>query len=254
MKNPIIFKNVSKSYLKTKGRYSLLTDFIGDSIFPYKERSANNSNLLRALSNVSFTLDKGEVLGIIGRNGAGKSTILKLISKITYPDRGQVRSEGRIGSFIELGAGLHVELTGRENIYLYGTILGMKKSEIDQRFWEIVDFAELRKFLDTPIKRYSTGMYSRLGFSVCAFCNPDILLVDEVLAVGDAHFQAKCLSKMTSFARSDKTIVFISHNLDAIAKICTRVIILNKGKIKNIGKPRAMVREYLAKYGRVSLE
>src|SRR3989344_5913134 len=210
MKDAVNFKNVSKAYLKTKGKYGLLTDLIGENFFLFKKNKASKNNVIKALNNVSFKVKTGEVLGIIGRNGAGKSTILKLISKITYPDKGQVEAQGRVGAFIELGAGLHVELTGRENIYLYGTILGMKRAEIDEKFEEIVDFAELHKFLDTPIKRYSTGMYSRLGFSVCAFCDPKILLVDEVLAVGDAHFQKKCLAKMESFAKSDKTIIFIS--------------------------------------------
>ena len=254
MENSIIFKNVSKSYLKTKGRYGLLTDLIGENLFKVKNKTVDKNNMVNALSNVSFEVKRGEVLGIIGRNGAGKSTILKLISKITYPDRGQVQSRGRIGAFIELGAGLHVELTGRENIFLYGSILGMKKSEIDARFSEIVEFAELKKFLDVPIKRYSTGMYSRLGFSVCVFCSPEILLVDEVLAVGDTNFQAKCLAKMESFAKSDKTIVFISHDLGAIEKICDRVILLDHGKVAADGSAKRIINIYLDKYTDTSLE
>lgn len=254
MENTVIFKNVSKSYLKTKGKYGLLTDLIGENIFNFKKTKRNTNNVVKALNNISFEVARGDVLGIIGRNGAGKSTILKLISKITFPDRGRVEAKGKIGAFIELGAGLHVELTGRENIYLYGTILGMKKSEIDKRFEEIVDFAEIHKFIDTPIKRYSTGMYSRLGFSVCAFCNPNILLVDEVLAVGDAHFQQKCLSKMTSFSKSGKTIIFISHDLDAIRRICNRVILLDCGTVVSDGDPKKIISHYLENYAQKSLE
>ena len=224
MKSTIIFNNVSKSYIKTKGKYGLLTDAIGENMFGFFKQKRRENNVVRALNNISFKLKSGDVLGIIGKNGAGKSTILKLISKITFPDKGSVYADGRIGAFIELGAGLHVELTGRENIYLYGAILGMKKKEIDSKFKEIVDFAEIHRFLDTPIKRFSTGMYSRLGFSVCAFCDTEILLVDEVLAVGDINFQKKCLQKMQSFAKSNKTIVFISHDLN---KICTRVMLLD---------------------------
>lgn|SRR3989344_1608686 len=248
MKNVVVFKNVVKQYDVSRLKYGLLVDAI-DHLF-YKligkknTRSSINNEII-ALNNVSFNVDSGEVLGIIGRNGAGKSTILKLITRITYPDRGRVTSQGAIGAFIELGAGLHYELTGRENIYLYGSILGMKKKVIDSRFNDIVNFAGISRFLDMPIKKYSSGMFSRLGFSVCAFCDPDILLVDEVLAVGDASFQKKCLLKMQQFKKAGRTIVFVSHNMDAIERICTRVIWLDRGKIKDEGKPKEVINRYL---------
>jgi len=240
----IFFSNVTKTYYTSKGKYGLLRDTLGQILSPFFSGNRHVRPTVLALKNVSFNIKRGETVGIIGRNGAGKSTILKLISKITYPNSGKIFVDGKIGAFIELGAGLHHELTGRENIYFYGTILGMKKKEIDRKFAEIVDFAEIRKFLDIPIKKYSSGMYSRLGFSVCAFCNPDILLVDEVLAVGDINFQKKCLDKMASFAR-EKTIVFVSHNLEAIKKICTRVIYLENGRIAKMGNTLKVVNYYI---------
>ena len=242
----IVFENVFKSYYVSKGKYGLLTETLANLI-PQKSKKTHLENQVNALKNISFSVNKGESLGIIGRNGAGKSTILKLVSKITYPDSGKITAIGRIGAFIELGAGLHPELTGRENIYLYGAILGMRKKEIDGKFDEIVDFAEIRKFLDIPIKKYSSGMYSRLGFSVCAFCDPDILLVDEVLAVGDVNFQKKCLEKMNEFKKAGKAIIFVSHNLDAIKNICDRVIYLERGKIKKEGNPKQVIDFYLRK-------
>ena len=238
----VSFENVTKTYRISKGKYGLLTEVLSDALGSVFNNRNNNSNHI-ALKNISFNIKKGEVVGIIGRNGAGKTTILKLISKITYPDKGLVNVNGKIGAFIELGAGLHHELSGRENIYLYGAILGMTRKQIDEKFDDIVDFAEINKFLDTPIKKYSTGMYSRLGFSVCAFCDPDILLVDEVLAVGDVNFQQKCLDKMSSFA-GKKTIVFVSHDLKAIKRICKTVIYLEKGRIKNIGNPQGVIKTY----------
>jgi len=244
----IKFEKVTKDYDLSRLKYGLLVDtFSGlfNIILRRQQKSINNKFV--ALKDVTFSVSGGETLGIIGRNGAGKSTILKLISKITYPDTGKITAVGRIGAFIELGAGLHYELTGRENIYLYGAILGMKRKEIREKFDDIVNFAGIRKFLDIPIKKYSSGMYSRLGFSVCAFCDPDILLVDEVLAVGDASFQNKCLLKMEEFRKSGKTIVFVSHNLDAIKAICSRVIYLEKGKIVKVGKPKDIVNFYLSR-------
>ena len=240
----VSFENVTKTYRISKGKYGLLSETISDGLELILARKKTGRNLIAALKNVSFKIKKGEVIGIIGRNGAGKTTILKLISNITYPDKGLVNVYGKIGAFIELGAGLHHELTGRENIYLYGAILGMARKQINEKFDKIVDFAEIQKFLDTPIKKYSSGMYSRLGFSVCAFCDPDILLVDEVLAVGDVNFQKKCLVKMHSFAR-EKTVVFVSHNLDAIKQICTRVIYIKSGKISSWGAPNSVIKTYL---------
>lgn len=257
MKSSVIeFKNVSKSYSISRHKYRRISDDVSlafKKLVTRDQRSLVDEKFY-ALKNVSFRVDQGINLGIIGKNGAGKSTILKLISKITYPDSGNITVNGRIGAFIELGAGLHPELSGRENIYLYGAILGMKKREIDEKFRDIIKFSELEKFLDTPIKRYSSGMYARLGFSVVSFMNPDILLIDEVLAVGDKNFQDRCLMKMAEFARSAKSIVFVSHNLDAIKTICNRVILIDHGQIKADGTPKAVIDDYLAKYANRRLE
>lgn len=184
-----------------------------------------------ALKDVSFEVEPGEVLGIIGRNGAGKSTLLKVLSRITEPTEGRVEISGRVASLLEVGTGFHPELTGRENIFLNGAILGMKRAEIVRKFDEIVDFAELEKFIDTPVKRYSSGMYVRLAFAVAAHLDPDILLVDEVLAVGDVAFQKKCLGKMSEFSSGGRTIIFISHNLNAVSALCQSAMLLEKGRL-----------------------
>lgn len=186
---------------------------------------------LWALRDVSFDVREGEILGIIGRNGAGKSTLLKILSRITAPTSGAVKIKGRVGSLLEVGTGFHPELTGRENIYLNGAILGMKKAEIDRKLDEIVDFAEIERFIDTPVKRYSSGMYVRLAFAVAAHLEPEILIVDEVLAVGDAAFQKKCLGKMEDVAKVGRTVLFVSHNLLAVGSLCTRSILIQKGSI-----------------------
>ena len=183
-----------------------------------------------ALDDVSFEVKRGEVVGIIGRNGAGKSTLLKILSRITKPTKGTAEIHGRVGSLLEVGTGFHPELTGRENIYLNGAILGMRKAEIDRKFDEIVAFAEVEKFIDTPVKRYSSGMHVRLAFAVAAHMETEILLVDEVLAVGDAQFQKKCLGKMSEIGKHGRTIVFVSHNMPAIRKICSRGIVLSEGR------------------------
>src|SRR3989344_5449148 len=243
----IEFKSVNKSYSISRFKYKRLADDVGQifqRVLTQKRRTIQKEKFV-ALTNVSFTVKRGESLGIIGENGAGKTTILKLISKVTYPDSGDIKVNGKIGAFIELGAGLHPELSGRENIYLYGAILGMKKKEIDEKFGDIVKFSGLRKFLDTPIKRYSSGMYARLGFSVVSFMDPDILLIDEVLAVGDKNFQQKCLTKMHNFSKSDKTLIFISHNLDAVKKICDKVLVIEKGKIVFEGSTDLAIKTYL---------
>jgi len=247
MTGEIIFNKVTKSYKITKAKYGLLRDAIVESFTRKLKRVVVPDNRAVALNRVSFRIKRGESVGIIGRNGAGKTTILKLISKITYPEKGEISTQGRIGAFIELGAGLHHELTGRENIFLYGAILGMNKKEIDEKFNDIVNFAEIHKFLDTPIKKYSSGMYSRLGFSVCAFCNPDILLVDEVLAVGDVNFQKKCIAKMHDFKKEGRTILFVSHDMEAVRSISERVVYLEKGRIVRSGNPREVIDYYLSR-------
>ncbi|MBI5357156.1 ABC transporter ATP-binding protein [Candidatus Collierbacteria bacterium] len=242
MVNSVInFHHVSKQYVKQRLRYGMLSEtigrlFINDHSGKAGSRSAGqqstiNHNVIKALDNVSFDINKGEALGIIGPNGAGKSTILKLISKVTVPDSGQVTANGKIGALIELGAGLHPELTGRENIFLYGAILGMKKQEVEAKFEDIVAFAEIKELLDMPIKRYSSGMYARLGFAVAVQMEPDILLIDEVLAVGDESFQKKCFAKMKQAKNKGITVVFVSHNLDWIKLICDRVLLIQHGKI-----------------------
>jgi lipopolysaccharide transport system ATP-binding protein len=198
-----------------------------------------------ALKDVSFEVKQGEVIGIIGRNGAGKSTLLKVLSRITEPTTGRVRIRGRVASLLEVGTGFHPELTGRENIFLNGAILGMSKAEIKRKFDEIVAFAEIEKFLDTPVKRYSSGMYVRLAFAVAAHLEPEILLVDEVLAVGDAAFQKKCLKKMGDVAAQDRTILFVSHNITAVQNLCTRVILLDAGLQMADGQADEVVFKYL---------
>jgi ABC-type polysaccharide/polyol phosphate transport system ATPase subunit len=197
-----------------------------------------------ALKDVSFEVQRGEALGIIGHNGAGKSTILKLLSRITTPSTGEIMINGRLSALIEVGSGFHPELTGRENVYLNGSILGMLRREISDKLDSIVAFAELRQFIDTPVKRYSSGMYVRLGFSIAAHLNPDILLLDEVLAVGDAAFQQKCIQRITELKQSGTTIVFISHDLRSVQKLCDRVILLKKGQIEADGGPEETIALY----------
>jgi lipopolysaccharide transport system ATP-binding protein len=197
-----------------------------------------------ALKDVSFEVKKGEVIGIIGRNGAGKSTLLKILSRITEPTEGYADIYGRVGSLLEVGTGFHTELTGRENIYLNGAILGMRKAEIDKKFDEIVAFAEVEKFIDTPVKHYSTGMYLRLAFAVAAHLEPEILLVDEVLAVGDAQFQKKCLGKMGEVAREGRTVLLVSHNMIAISQLCRKCLWLDGGRLSKIGSASEVVRAY----------
>jgi len=193
---------------------------------------------------VSFEVMPGEVVGVIGRNGAGKSTLLKILSRITEPTTGQVDLYGRVGSLLEVGTGFHAELTGRENIYLNGAILGMKKAEIDRKFEEIVAFAEVEKFIDTPVKWYSSGMYLRLAFAIAAHFEPEILIVDEVLAVGDAAFQKKCLGKMEDVAKRGRTVLLVSHNMVAIAQLCKECIWLDKGLLTSSGSSTGVIREY----------
>ena len=201
-----------------------------------------------ALKDVSFQVQKGEAIGIIGKNGAGKSTLLKILSKITPPTEGRIISRGRIASLLEVGTGLHPELTGRENIFFYGALLGMKSAEIEIRFDEIVDFSGTERFLDTPLKHYSSGMQLRLAFSVAAFLEPEILIIDEVLAVGDTEFQKKCLGKMENVSKSGRTILFVSHQLGVVSQLCRRAILLNEGKIAGMGDTLDIINKYNASF------
>ena len=206
----------------------------------------DQEDVIWALSNISFEVGRGEVLGIIGRNGAGKSTLLKVLSRITPPTSGRVRLQGRMASLLEVGTGFHSELTGRQNVYLNGTILGMKPAEIDANFDEILAFSEVGHFIDTPVKRYSSGMRVRLGFAVAAHLQPEILIIDEVLAVGDIAFQEKCIGKINDISRGGRTVLFVSHNMASILNLCKRTILLEDGKIAADGVTTEVVQRYLA--------
>jgi lipopolysaccharide transport system ATP-binding protein len=238
------------------GYRTLREDLIGLAAAPWRNMrrffgengsSANGASTedFWALKDVSFDIRPGEVVGIIGRNGAGKSTLLKILSRITPPTAGRVTLNGRVGSLLEVGTGFHPELTGRENIFMNGSILGMSRREIRHKFDEIVDFAEIERFLDTPVKRYSSGMYVRLAFAVAAHLEPEILIVDEVLAVGDSEFQRKCLGAMESIGKSGRTVIFVSHNLNAILRLTTSAILICAGTIRTAGDSRSVVTEYL---------
>ena len=211
----------------------------------FNREDSSRDDVIWALRDVSFNVNPGEVVGIIGRNGAGKSTLLKILSRITHPTEGRIDLSGRISSLLEVGTGFHPELTGRENIYLNGTILGMTKMEVDQKFDEIVDFSGVQKFIDTPVKFYSSGMGVRLAFSIAAHLEPEILVVDEVLAVGDAEFQNKCLGKMQDVADYGRTVLFVSHNMSAISRLCQRGIWLEDGKIADSGPVEEVIQAYL---------
>ncbi len=220
--------------------------------FRRRRGSENGEDILWALRDVSFDVPPGEVLGIIGRNGAGKSTLLKIVSRITEPTEGRVELRGRVASLLEVGTGFHAELTGRENIFLNAAILGMRRAEIVRRFDEIVAFAETERFLDTPVKHYSSGMYVRLAFAVAAHLDSDILLVDEVLAVGDAEFQRKCLGRMRDIATRGRTVIFVSHNMSIIQALCQRVIVMERGQVTRDGAPQPTVEAYYSSLQRNS--
>jgi lipopolysaccharide transport system ATP-binding protein len=230
-------------------RYVALRDVITEKLRGlFNQSKSGNSKLEEdfwALKDVSFEIKQGEVVGIVGRNGAGKSTLLKVLSQISDPTEGRIEINGRVASLLEVGTGFHPELTGRENIFLNGAILGMSRAEIKSKFDEIVAFAEVEKFLDTPVKRYSSGMYVRLAFAVAAHLEPEILVVDEVLAVGDAQFQKKCLGKMQSVAKGGRTVLFVSHNMGAVTTLCQSAIWLNAGRLVKIGPARDIVDQYV---------
>jgi lipopolysaccharide transport system ATP-binding protein len=211
-----------------------------------KGKSAKNTQDFWALKEVSFEIKRGDVLGIIGKNGAGKSTLLKVLSQITKPSSGKIEINGRIASLLEVGTGFHPELTGRENIYLNGTILGMTRKEVKEKFDEIVEFSGVQKFIDTPVKHYSSGMYVRLAFAVAAHLEPEILIIDEVLAVGDAEFQKKCMGKMKEVAGKGRTVLFVSHNLSAVASLCNKGIVLNQGSLEFTGSASEAINFYHA--------
>ena len=244
-------EHLSKQYrIGSPESYKTLRDAISTTaLAPFrrlKNNSQNGKSNIWALHDVSFQINQGEVVGVIGLNGAGKSTLLKVLSRITAPTRGHAEIHGRVGSLLEVGTGFHPELTGRENVYLNGAILGMRKVEIDRKFDEIVAFAEVETFLDTPVKRYSSGMYVRLAFGVAAHLETEVLLVDEVLAVGDAQFQKKCFEKMRDIGIQGRTILFVSHNMSAVRSICKQALIIDKGRVVAQGEIDQTVDRYLA--------
>jgi lipopolysaccharide transport system ATP-binding protein len=238
---------LSKRYaIGSRERYRALRDVIAETAAnPLRRFRKNKADSIWALEDVSFDVPHGTAVGIIGRNGAGKSTLLKILSRITKPTNGHVRIRGRVGSLLEVGTGFHPELTGRENIFLNGAIIGMRKAEIVRKFDEIVAFAEVEKFLDTPVKRYSSGMYVRLAFAVAAHLETEILVLDEVLAVGDVAFQRKCLGKMNDLSHSGRTVLFVSHNMQAVRSLCTQAIWLEQGEIRASGTSAKVIEQYL---------
>jgi len=243
----IIASGISKKYRIDRLRRSRQIREVFTNLLksPFKSKQIET---FWALKDVSFEIEQGEVLGIIGRNGAGKSTLLKVLSKITYPTSGSIEVNGRIASLLEVGTGFHEELTGRENIYLNGSILGMKKKEIDKRIDEIIEFSGVEKFIDTPIKRYSSGMRLRLGFAVAAHLNSDILFIDEVLAVGDAEFQKKCLKAMDELSGGGRTVLFVSHNMAAVENLCSRAILLERGSVVKDGPAKDIISYYMSSF------
>lgn len=254
-------ENLSKRYRlgQKEKRHTTLGSALGDfftrpvrnfrrlrNLSRFSENGYDADDIIWALRNVSFDVKEGEIVGVIGRNGAGKSTLLKVLTRITEPTEGYAAINGRVGSLLEVGTGFHPELTGRENVYLNGTILGMTRKEVNRKFDEIVDFSGVEKFIDTPVKRYSSGMKVRLAFAVAAYLEPEILLIDEVLAVGDTDFQDKCLGKMHQVARSGRTVLFVSHNMAAITRLCSRVLWIDGGGLKLDGATRVVIESYLS--------
>ena len=262
MSTIISVNNLSKRYMlhhERGERYVALRDVLTKSVKSLGRRLANPfvkhvpcsaDEEFWALKDVSFEVKDGERVGIIGRNGAGKSTLLKILSSITEPTSGRIVISGRVASLLEVGTGFHPELTGRQNVFLNGAILGMRKAEIQRKFDEIIAFAEVEKFVDTPVKRYSSGMYVRLAFAVAAHLEPEILIIDEVLAVGDINFQKKCLGKMEDVSRSGRTILFVSHNLSAVSALCDRAILIKQGNIAAMGETKEVIDRYLEQQAR----
>lgn len=243
----ITLDHVSKRYrLRQLGSRSLREDlsFLASRLLPGAKEAAPHEDDFYALRDVCLEVERGETVGFIGPNGSGKSTILKLLARIIYPTDGKITVRGSVASLIEVGAGFHPELTGRENIFLYGSIMGMKRAEVREKFDRIVAFAEMEKFIDTPVKRYSSGMYVRLGFAVAAHINPAVLLVDEVLAVGDAAFQSKCQRRIEELRRGGMTIAFVSHDMPAVERLCDRVVFIHQGQVRAVGKPQQVISEY----------
>ncbi|MEN3326127.1 MAG: lipopolysaccharide transport system ATP-binding protein [Acidobacteriota bacterium] len=250
-------EGLSKRYRigASQERYKALRDVITDTATaPFRRvrgasrngHASSNGDYIWALEDICFEINTGDLVGIVGRNGAGKSTLLRILSRITKPTRGRAAVHGRVGSLLEVGTGFHPELTGRENVFLNGAILGMRKSEINRKFDEIVSFAEVEKFIDTPVKRYSTGMYMRLAFGVAAHMETEILIVDEVLAVGDAQFQKKCFQRMSEIGRHGRTILFVSHNMSALRNICKQALVIDHGKLVAQGEVNHTIDHYLA--------
>src|SRR5436190_3256672 len=248
-------EGLGKKYIighQAKGGYKTFRDQIGDNLktaFSKTKKMLSGQMVVEgdevedfwALKDINFEVKQGDTLGIIGRNGAGKSTLLKILSRITEPTTGKILLRGRVASLLEVGTGFHPELSGRENIFLNGAILGMSRAEIKRKFDEIVDFSGVEKFLDTPVKRYSSGMYVRLAFAVAAHLDPEILLVDEVLAVGDQAFQKKCLGRMGEIAAGGRTVLLVSHNLPMLTNLCTRAVWLNQGRVQECGSPNEII-------------
>ena len=259
MSTAIRIDQVSKEYrLGTGPGYGRLSELIQSSPrrlarWLLRKPAPPLSDRMWAVKDISLRIAEGEAVGVIGRNGAGKSTLLKIMSRITRPTQGRIGIRGRVGSLLEVGTGFHPELTGRENIFLNGAILGMSRADIRKRFDEIVSFAEIERFLETPVKHYSSGMYTRLAFAVAAHLEPDILIVDEVLAVGDAPFQRKCLARMSEISRGGRTVLFVSHNLQAVSGLCQRAILLSGGQVSADGSPEDVIRTYQEREFRADL-
>ena len=247
MAHSIEIQDITKRYRIGRMQRTFREDIVEFAKDPFGQRN-NEAEWIWALRDVSLEVAEGEVVGIIGRNGAGKSTLLKILSKITHPTEGNIKIRGRVASLLEVGTGFHEELTGRENVYLNGSILGMKKQEVDKCFDAIVDFSGVEQFIDTQIKRYSSGMRLRLGFAVAAHLEPDVLIVDEVLAVGDAGFQKKCLDTMEGLRSGGRTVLFVSHNLSAVENLCSRGIWLDGGKVCKDGKAKEVILAYMASF------